>query len=178
MRILGTHHFGKELREAFTRRGDSYEVFCWHDYAEQVVYSFAHQIKFEYYGGNISVSIDVILLDHFISFQNPSPLLSSGDLKLQDLFHSFFSDGRKQDSFTKSAFSKHIIESFQNRQLCFVDLSNIWENKDGCEVQYRCATALFLLSMLSHMYNIIIDCDVGAPGNIREVARCLNATDK
>ena len=32
--------------------------------------------------------------------------------------------------------------------------------------------------MLADVYNIIIDCDVGAPGNIRDVADGLNAKDK
>ena len=34
-------------------------------YSERVVASFAHYIQSEYYGGNISVSIKGILLEHF-----------------------------------------------------------------------------------------------------------------
>ena len=39
-------------------------------------------------------------------------------------------------------------------------------------------TALYLLSMLVHAYNITIDHDVGAPGHGREVVNVLNATEK
>ena len=38
--------------------------------------------------------------------------------------------------------------------------------------------ALYLLSMLEHEYNIIIDIGVGTPEHSREVHGGLNATDK
>ena len=53
-------------------------------------------------------------------------------------------------------------------------MSAIWVNMDGCAEQIICATGLYLLSMLAHAYNIIIDCGVGAPGHVREVVYGLN----
>ena len=55
-------------------------------------------------------------------------------------------------------------------------MSTIWENNDGCAEQYCCATALYLLSMLSHEYNIIMDSGVGSLVHDREVVYGLNAT--
>ena len=52
----------------------------------------------------------------------------------------------------------------------------LWVNTDGCAEQYWCATALLLLSMLAHAYNIMIDSGVGAPICGREVVDGLNAT--
>ena len=43
----------------------------------------------------------------------------------------------------------------------------IWKNKDVYADKYKCVTALYLLSMLAHAYNIIIDNGVGAPGHGR-----------
>ena len=40
-------------------------MLCRRDYAERVVASFTHQIQSEYYGGNISVSIEGIALEKF-----------------------------------------------------------------------------------------------------------------
>ena len=54
----------------------------------------------------------------------------------------------------------------------------MWENTDGCAEQCRYATALYLLSMLAHSYNIVIDCGVEAPGHLREVVNGLNYTKK
>ena len=46
------------------RSAKQYVLFC-RDYYERVVASFAHQIKSEYYGRDISVSIEVIALENF-----------------------------------------------------------------------------------------------------------------
>ena len=60
----------------------------------------------------------------------------------------------------------------------FDKMSTIWENMGGFADQYRCATVLYLLSMLGHTYNIIIDHGFGAPGNVRDVVDILNDNDK
>ena len=51
----------------------------------------------------------------------------------------------------------------QNRKLCFVGLSTIWENKGACADQYIGVDSLYLLSILAHIYNVIIDFGVGEP---------------
>ena len=65
MRILGTNHCGEMQQTAFKRRELFQDVLCSHDYAEMVVAIFSHQIQSEYYGRNISVSIEGIELEHF-----------------------------------------------------------------------------------------------------------------
>ena len=65
VRILGTNHCGELRRTAFKRRELFQDVLCRRDYAERVIASFANQIQSEYYGGNISVSIEGIALKHF-----------------------------------------------------------------------------------------------------------------
>ena len=65
VRILGTNHCGEMQRTAFKRRELFQDVLCHSDYAERVVEKFANQTKSEYYGGNISVSIEGIALEHF-----------------------------------------------------------------------------------------------------------------
>ena len=56
--------------------------------------------------------------------------------------------------------------------------STIWYNIDGCSKQYICAAVLYLLSILSHAYNILIDIGVGAPGHGKYLVYGLKATDK
>ena len=51
-------------------------------------------------------------------------------------------------------------------------------NTGGCADQYSCITALYLLSILAHKYNIIINRGVGAPGHVIEVVDGLNDTNK
>ena len=54
--------------------------------------------------------------------------------------------------------------------------STIWENTYVCSEKYRFATALYLLSMFSNSYNIVIDCCVGALGYGKYIVDGLNAT--
>ena len=62
--ILYTYHCGKELCEAFKRRGSSkYVLFC-RDYTEIVVANFSVKIQYEYYGDNTYVSIEGITLEN------------------------------------------------------------------------------------------------------------------
>ena len=62
VRIIETNHCGNTLREAFKRRSYFQDVLCCRDYSKYVVARFSHQIQYEYYGGNISVSIEGVAL--------------------------------------------------------------------------------------------------------------------
>ena len=90
-------------------------------------------------------------------------------------FIPFFSGDRKQYTATTAEHSKHNIELFQNITVLFADMSTIWGNTDGCAEQYRCATALYLLSMLAHAYNTITDRGGGSPGHGIEPVDGFNA---
>ena len=57
-------------------------------------------------------------------------------------------------------------------------LRTIWENTDGCAEQYRCTSALYLMSVLSQLQSIIIDRGISATGHGKEVVDGINAIDK
>ena len=52
------------------------------------------------------------------------------------------------------------------------------ENTDGCAEQYRCASAMYLMSVMSQTYSIIIDSGLSEPGCGKEVVDVLNSIDK
>ena len=105
--IIGTHHYRKELLDALKLQDKLHDVLFWCGYAEWVVYSFAHQIQSEYYGGNIYVSIEGISLEIFSASHHSSTLLVSD----HGLLHAIFlPDDIKQDATTTSAKIKCIIE--------------------------------------------------------------------
>ena len=66
----------------------------------------------------------------------------------------------------------------KNKQLLTTSLSTTWENTDGCSEQYRCDSALYLMSVMSQTYSNIIDRGISAPGHGKEVVDGLNAVDK
>ena len=63
-------------------------------------------------------------------------------------------------------------------KLLTASLSTVWENTDGCSKQYICASALYLMSVMSQYYSVIIDQVISAPGNGKEVLYGLNDVDK
>ena len=60
--ILVKNHCGELRHTAFKRRELFQDILYLRDYSERLVASFANQIQSEYYGGNISVSIEGIAL--------------------------------------------------------------------------------------------------------------------
>ena len=64
VRILGTNHCGEMQRTAFKQCELFQYVLCCRDYSERVVASFSNKIQSEYYGGNSSVSIEGISMEH------------------------------------------------------------------------------------------------------------------
>ena len=58
------------------------------------------------------------------------------------------------------------------------ELSKIWENTDGCAEQYICASAIYLMSVMSQCYSVIIDRGISAPGHVKEVVGGINAIYK
>ena len=105
VRILGTNHCGELRRTAFKQHELFQDVLCRCDYADRVVASFANQIQSEYYGGNISLSIEGIALEHFSAAPQADINSSSFPLPRHAVFHSFLSYDSKQDSATTTALS-------------------------------------------------------------------------
>ena len=90
VRILGTNHYGEMRRTAFKQRELFQDVLCCRGYSERVVASFANQIQSEYYGGNRSVSIEGIALEHF-SAAPQADINSTTPSRLRHaVFHSFY----------------------------------------------------------------------------------------
>ena len=90
VRILGTNHCGEMRRKAFKRRELFQDVLCRRDYAERVVASFSNQIQYEYYGGNRSVSIEVIALEHFSAATKADNNSSTISCQRHAVFNSFY----------------------------------------------------------------------------------------
>ena len=98
--------------------------------------------------------------------------------KCHALFRLFLSDDIKQDAVTITSHIKCIIEFLKQHRLMPNMLSTIWENIDGCDEHYICATALYLMSMLSQDFYVIIDRGISSPGHGREVVDGLNTIEK
>ena len=57
-------------------------------------------------------------------------------------------------------------------------MSTVWEDTDGCAKQYRWALDIYLMTVLSSSYGIIIYRAINSPVHLKKVVGGLNATDK
>ena len=140
-------------------------MLCFRDYSERVVASFANQIQSEYYDLNRSVSIEGIALEHLSSLPQTEINASPEPCPRHAMFHYFLLDYIKQDTATTTAHSNFLIEILKEQKVLTSTLSTIWENTDGCEDQYICASAIYLISVMYQCYSIIIDQGIISPGH-------------
>ena len=106
-----------------------------------------------------------IALEHFSALPHTEINSSTKPCPRYALFHSFLWDDRKQYAATTTAHRKRLIEMLKEQKMLTKKLSAIWENTDDCVEQYRCASELYLTSVFSQCYSIIIDEGVSTPGH-------------
>ena len=141
------------------------DVLLCRDYDDSVVASFANQIQSEYCSGNRSVSIEGIALENFSTLPSSGINISTKSCPRHAVFKYFLSDNIEQDAVTTTPYSKRLIELLKERKLLESALSTIWKNTDGCAEQYIFASALYLMSVMTQCYSVIIDSGISAPGH-------------
>ena len=57
-------------------------------------------------------------------------------------------------------------------------ISTVWEDTDGCAKKYKCALAIYLMTVLSSSYGIIMYRKINAPGHENNIADGINAPNK
>ena len=57
-------------------------------------------------------------------------------------------------------------------------MSTVWEDTDDCAKKHRCDLTIYLMTVLSSSYGIIMDRAINAPGHGNNVVDALNATEK
>ena len=124
------------------------------------------------------MSIEGIALENFSAVPQTNIYSTTPSRQHHAVFHSFLSDDSKQDSATTTAHDKRLISLLKDKKILTRSLSKIWQNTDGFARQYRCASSIYLISVVSQCYSIIIDRGISAPGHGKEVVDGLNAVDK
>ena len=57
-------------------------------------------------------------------------------------------------------------------------MSTVWKDTGGCAKQYKCGLDIYLITVISSSYGIIMYCAINAPGHGKNVADGLNAIEK
>ena len=71
------------------------------------------------------------------------------------VFHYFLSYDIKKDSATTTAHSKSLIGQLKEKNIS-PSLSKIWGQNDVCTEQYKCASVLYLMLVMSQCYSVTI----------------------
>ena len=177
VRILVTNHCGEMRCTAFKRRKLFQDVLCCRDYSERVVARFSHKIESKCYRGYISVSIEGIGTFECV-YQRQISIKLHHHINFMQCFTIFLSDDSKQYSDTITARSECLILLLKDKTVLTTYLNKIWRNTDGCAEHNRCASALYLMSIMSQCYSIMIDQGISAPWHGKEVVHELNDNDK
>jgi hypothetical protein len=161
--ILSKNGCGDLRNDAFSNFKSS--VKTRRDYAEAVSAVFNSEIQSDHFGNNRSLSIEGSLIEFH----------DENGIRLE--VHSHFADKSDQNAASTHAHMDVLIRYL----ICQGVLQHgglMLDDTDGCAKQYRCATALFLLTLLSCVHNVTIDRAVGAPGHGKDIVDGLNAADK
>ena len=57
-------------------------------------------------------------------------------------------------------------------------MPTVWDDHNSCSKQYICALAIYLMTVLSSLYAIVMVPAINAPGHGKNVFNGLNTTDK
>ena len=117
-------------------------------------------------------------MEHFSAVPQTNINSNTPSRQCHAVFHYFLSNDSKQDAATITSHRKHLISFLKDKKLMTTSLMKIWENTDGCAKKYRCASALYLMSVMLKSYSIIIDWGISAPGHGKKVVYGLNAVYK
>ena len=90
------------------------------------------------------MSIEGIALEHDSALPKADINSTTPSRQRNAVFHPFLSDNSKQDAATTTAQRNGLISFLKEKRLLTASLSTIWENTDGCDEQYRCASAMYL----------------------------------
>ena len=177
VRMLGKDCCGQARLAAHKRKPS---VRTRRDYAERLAAAFTLEIQSDHFGNGRSLSMEGSSVETFCkravdAWKNGVWQMDEADLRM--VFHSHFSDDSRQDAATTHAHMTVLLNQLKEvGELC-VGMT-LYDDTDGCGKQYRCGTALYLLSVLACTFGIVIDRAIGAPGHGKDIVDGLNATDK
>ena len=151
------------------------------DYAEPISQEKNLEIQSDHFGYVPSCSIEGVCvwspLTNSVHEFNQG-LIDKDQIVRTMQFHSHLSDRLKQDASTTHAHMICLLNKMAEKGEIQARKTTILEHSDGCSKQYRCGTALYLLSVLASQFGVMVDHMIGAPGHGKDVVDALNATTK
>ena len=68
----------------------------------------------------------------------------------------------------------NLSNKFIELRILFSGLYTVWEDTDGFAKQYRCSLGIYLMTVISYLYRIIMDHAINATGHVKNLVDGLN----
>jgi len=179
--ILSGKFCGAMRRDAMILEPHSFNTN--HDYSERLTPECNLEIQSDHFNHDTSLSIEGYGVSVFD--QSKLPEIENGSVDVDHVhehvqreYHSFFSEDSKQDAVTTHSNMTKLFNALAGRGIIRRMKSICRDSTDGCAKQYRCATVLYMLSVLALHFGIVIDRSIGAPGHGKSEIDGLMAVDK
>ena len=153
------------------------------DYAERLVFEKGKEIMSQHFGSHPSLSMEGVGLRYFPleevdKYYKNNDMTAEIDQTLSKKhFHSHLADISLQNAASTHHNMCKLLDILQEKNIIRL-YSTLFCNTDGCSKQYRCAVAMYFLSLLATRYTISIERLIGAPGHGKGYVDGLNAVDK
>jgi hypothetical protein len=145
-----------------------YALFTKRDFAEAIQAEMFNEVQGDHFGKIRKMILEGSCIEFF------SVVLG----KFTKEFHAHLSDDAEQSAATSYENMYTVLDGLKKKGLLHEYSSVIYDHTDGCTSQYRCATAIYFLTMLSFMFKVTIDRMVHPPGHGKDEVDGLNPTTK
>ena len=166
VQILSKHIIGTKRHETFMSL--LHALFTKRDFAEAIQAAMHNEVQGDHFGKIRKMILEGGCYEYFLEVLG----------KLTKEFHSHLSDDAAQCAATSFENMYVVLNHFKEKGLLHENSTVIYDHTDGCTCQYRCATAVYFLSMLSFMFKVTIDQMIHAPSHGKDEVDGLNATTK
>ena len=68
----------------------------------------------------------------------------------------------------------NLFNKFIELGLLVSGLYTVWGDTDGCAKLYRCSLGIYLMTVISYLYRIIMDHAINATGHVKNLVDGLN----
>jgi hypothetical protein len=151
VQILSKHIIGIKRRKTF--KSLIYALFTKRDFAVAIQVAMHNEVQGDHFGNIRKIILEGSCIEYY----------SEALGKLTKQFHSHLSDGAAQCAATSFENMYRMLNCLKEKGLLHELLTVFYDHTDGCTCQYRCATAVYFLSMLSFMFEVTIDQTRGLP---------------
>ena len=161
--VLGKTHSTNARRNCL----DPGDVAIQHDFTEALQLIHNREVQSAHFGGSVTVSIEGYTV-HYRKEMYAELVFD---------FHSFLSDEKTQMACTVHNHMTKLVKQLK-QQGVLKEGGRLLGNTDGCAAQYKCATAVYFMSLLSFQENIVCDRGIGCAGHGKCEVDAINGVDK